>query len=106
MAIYVGDSLFKDVVMAQKAGVADVYAHYGKAHTKGEYELLRAVTHWPSEDVENEKKLTESDCHPTFTIDGGFSQLLALSTLRDTRALWFHPLKIKLRTSLRFGRQR
>jgi phosphoglycolate phosphatase-like HAD superfamily hydrolase len=78
MAIYIGDSLFKDVVMAQKAGVTDVYAHYGKSHTKAEYELLRAVTHWPSEDVENEKKLSESDVDPKFRIDGGFSQLLAL----------------------------
>jgi phosphoglycolate phosphatase-like HAD superfamily hydrolase len=73
-AIYVGDSLFKDVIMAQQAGVTDVYAHYGKVHTKAEYELLRAVTHWPSEDVENEKKLNESDVRPKVTIDGGFSQ--------------------------------
>ena len=64
--------------MAKKAGITDVYARYGKAHNKEEYELLRAVTHWSDEHVEEEKKLVETEIHPTYVLDGGFSQLLAL----------------------------
>ena len=44
--IYVGDSLFKDVAMAQDVGVDDVLAVYGKAQDRPEYQLLRGVTHW------------------------------------------------------------
>ena len=53
-ALYVGDSLMKDVTMAKRAGVTDVYAKYGIAHNRAAYELLRRVTHWPDSDVERE----------------------------------------------------
>jgi phosphoglycolate phosphatase-like HAD superfamily hydrolase len=76
--IYIGDSLFKDVIMAKKAGVIDVYARYGKAHHKEEYELLRAVTHWTDDHVQEEKGLNENTVNPRYALDGGFSQLLAL----------------------------
>jgi phosphoglycolate phosphatase-like HAD superfamily hydrolase len=44
--VYVGDSLFKDIAMALDAGVLDVWAKYGQAQHREEYELLREVTHW------------------------------------------------------------
>jgi phosphoglycolate phosphatase len=74
---YVGDSLMKDVAMAQQAGVADVWARYGVAHGQEEYELLRRVTHWTKEDVEREKKLTKADVRPTYTIEA-FDEILPL----------------------------
>lgn len=76
--VYVGDSLMKDVAMAQQAGVIDVHARYGTAHEKEEYELLRQVTHWPSEHVENEKRLDERTIHPSHVLEAGFSELLAI----------------------------
>lgn len=53
--IYVGDSLMKDVAMAQDAGITDVLAAYGAVQHKEEYDLLRKVSHWPDSAVTDEK---------------------------------------------------
>ncbi len=74
--IYVGNSLMKDVLMAQRAGVADVYAEYGNSFRPGQYDLLRQVTHWAAEDVEREKRLRTEDVRPSSTLAQGFSELL------------------------------
>jgi hypothetical protein len=74
--IYVGDSLMKDVLMAQKAGVKDVWAKYGQAQNREEYELLRRVTHWTLEDVEREKKLRSEAVKPSVALENGFGDLL------------------------------
>lgn len=73
-AVYVGDSLMKDIAMAQDAGVADVYAAYGDRRDSGAYELLRAVTHWPDADVQREKEVRPTS---TFVLDHCLAQLLA-----------------------------
>lgn len=78
-AIYVGDSLMKDIAMAQAAGVRDAFAAYGLVQERPEYELLRRVTHWTDEDVAREKALAEQpDVVPTFTLRNGFEEVLAL----------------------------
>jgi phosphoglycolate phosphatase len=77
--IYVGDSLMKDVLMAQQAHVLDVFAEYGKAQDRPGYEILRRVTHWTDEDVEREKQLkARYNVHPTYTLRERFSELLDL----------------------------
>jgi len=58
-ALYVGDSLLKDVAMAQDAGVTDVHAAYGVAQHREGYELLRRATHWTDQDVARERTLLE-----------------------------------------------
>lgn len=68
-SVYVGDSLMKDVAMAQQAGVTDVWARYGESHGKHEYEQLRRVTFWTAEDVERERALTAKDVRPTHIIN-------------------------------------
>lgn len=74
--IYVGDSLIKDIYMAQEAGIIDVYARYGVAHQIEEYNLLREVTHWTKEMVERERQLKESvDIKPTFILENNFSEI-------------------------------
>lgn len=75
--IYVGDSLVKDVTMAQHASVRDVWAAYGASHQKDEYELLRQVTHWTKEQVQREKLTRSDDVKPSFTLQSGFAELLA-----------------------------
>ena len=78
-SVYVGDSLMKDVLMAQEAGVTDVFAKYGLAQHRDEYELLRRVSHWTDADIEREKKLkAEHNVHPTYTLTERFSELLDL----------------------------
>jgi len=54
-AVYMGDSLMKDVAMAQQAHVTDVHARYGEVQQHPGYDLLRRVTHWTDEDVERER---------------------------------------------------
>ena len=75
-AVYVGDSLFKDVIMAKEVGVTDVYAEYGKAQDRPEYDLLRRVTHWTKEDVEREKRITKRKVVPTYILEYSFADLL------------------------------
>ena len=74
--LYVGDNLWKDVQMAQEAGVIDVHAAYGTAHTKEEYELLVKVTHWTDEDVAREKELKAHDMMAHATLEKHFDELL------------------------------
>ena len=75
--LYLGDSLMKDVAMAQAAGVADVYAKYGSSHHRADYELLRQVSHWKEADVLREKSLSTKDVIPTHSIES-FGELLAM----------------------------
>jgi FMN phosphatase YigB (HAD superfamily) len=81
--IYVGDSLFKDVAMAQDAGVDDVWAKYGQAQSRAEYQLLRDVTHWSDADVEREQRIKEREVNPTHTLANSFSELLRHFDFRD-----------------------
>jgi phosphoglycolate phosphatase len=67
--IYVGDSLLKDIAMAQDAGVTDVYAEYGRVQDKREYELLQQVSHWTEEMVQREKVTSKREVKPTFSIE-------------------------------------
>ena len=65
--VYVGDSLMKDVAMAIDCGITDVWAQYGQAHERQEYELLKKVTHWTEQDVERERRISSrEDVVPSF----------------------------------------
>jgi phosphoglycolate phosphatase len=68
--VYVGDSLMKDIAMAQAVGVLDIWAKYGEAHTRAEYDLLRAVSHWTPEVVERERRLSHEDVKASVAIRG------------------------------------
>ncbi len=77
--LYIGDSLIRDVAMAKEAGVKAAWARYGTRYDPSLWNLLVAVTHWSSEDVEREAKLREifRNVRPDFTIDA-FNELLAI----------------------------
>lgn len=75
-AIYVGDSLMKDVAMAKEASVTDVWAKYGVSKNDSRYDLLRKVTHWKKADVEREKQLTEVEVTANFVLKDSFIELL------------------------------
>ncbi|MER6285278.1 HAD family hydrolase [Streptomyces sviceus] len=78
-AVYVGDSLMKDVAMAQELGVHDVHAQYGVSHNRDGYDLLRRVSHWTPEEIEREKELsTRPTVTPSHVLTDGFSQLLTM----------------------------
>jgi len=76
--LYVGDNLMKDISMAQKAGVYDAYALYGKAQNRPAYELLRQVSHWSQNQIETERNILENVLvNPTYTLEVSFSEILA-----------------------------
>lgn len=77
--VYVGDSLMKDVAMAQDVGVLDVHARYGESHEREEYELLRRVTHWSEADVARERSISSGrEVMPMRAIDD-FADLLTIA---------------------------
>jgi phosphoglycolate phosphatase-like HAD superfamily hydrolase len=76
-AIYVGDSLVKDVAMAQAASVVDVFARYGDVRGRPGYALLRRVTHWSPAMMARSEGLREADIRPTHVLTGGFAELMA-----------------------------
>lgn len=76
--IYIGDSLMKDVAMAQKCNIIDIHAKYGVAQHKEEYELLRRVSHWTDRDVQIDKTIHETGLSypPSYVLCDSFSEIL------------------------------
>ncbi|MBF6169438.1 HAD hydrolase-like protein [Streptomyces gardneri] len=99
--VYVGDSLMKDAAMAQRTGAHDVHAQYGVVQNRAEYELLRRVSHWTDEDIQQEKAISAGrDLQANYTLAKTFRS--SCSTLISGRRSW------KRRTSpttLRCGRR-
>jgi HAD superfamily hydrolase (TIGR01549 family) len=58
-AVYVGDSLVRDIYMAKQAGVHSVWAKFGTVSDSTLWPRLVRVTHWTDADVEREKVLRE-----------------------------------------------
>ena len=81
-AVYVGDSLTKDVLVAQRAGVVDVYAAYGRAHERAQYQRLVDITHWTEADVRRERELRQHDVEPTYVVEH-FSDVLDIVSELD-----------------------
>lgn len=79
-ATYLGDSLMKDIAMAQAAGVLDVHAAYGQVQHQDEYDLLRRVTHWTDSDVEKERELAQpqNDVVPTIVCHEDIAEILPI----------------------------
>ena len=76
---YVGDSLMKDVAMAQSVGVIDVHAKYGEVQNLPEYGLLQRVSHWTQEDVDREIAISKfPHVSPSFVLSLGFADLLSI----------------------------
>ena len=75
-AVYVGDSLIKDVTMAQAAGVLDVFARYGDVRSRPGYGLLRRVTHWSPAMLARSEGIRQADVRPTHVLGDGFAELL------------------------------
>lgn len=76
-AIYVGDSLTRDIGMAKAAGVHAVWARYGTRFDRQHWDVLVRVTHWTDEDVKREELLKQAfrDVRPDQTIDS-FSEII------------------------------
>lgn len=73
--VYIGDSLSRDILMAQRCGAHDVLAKYGHDYDPYHYSELLKVTYWSEKEVEEETRLRETKVTPTFVV-GRFSELL------------------------------
>ena len=78
-ALFVGDSLVKDIGMANSVGVPSAHAAYGVAVARPEYELLRRVTHWSDSDVERERSLVGLGAPTPTYILSNYADLLEVS---------------------------
>ena len=75
--VYVGDSLMKDIAMANQVGVFSALAKYGEAQNRQEYELLRRVSYWTDEDIAREKEIIfRSTVEPTAYLHRSLAELL------------------------------
>lgn len=83
--IYIGDSLSKDIAMAQEAKVTDVYAKYGVSNHSQEYELLKQVTHWTQAEVDKEKSTHEHEVLPKYTLNASFVELLNYFSFKEEK---------------------
>jgi FMN phosphatase YigB (HAD superfamily) len=76
-AIYVGDSLMKDIAMAQDANITDAFAAYGAAQHREQYELLKKVTHWTEADVKREKDIiSRKEVVPSIVLKESLAEIL------------------------------
>jgi FMN phosphatase YigB (HAD superfamily) len=77
-AVYVGDSLTRDMKMAVDVGVKSIWARYGTRHAPGAYEKLVRVTHWTEEDVVRERALSVAAklVKPDFVAEKDFSDVV------------------------------
>jgi phosphoglycolate phosphatase-like HAD superfamily hydrolase len=55
--VYVGDSVSRDIYMAQSAGVRSAWARYGTAVDPVLWQKLVRITHWTERDIESEARL-------------------------------------------------
>lgn len=86
-AVYIGDSLTRDISMAKAAGVTAVWARYGLQYDASHWNILKRISHWSPEDVAREEKLRLSTrtVAPDYSLEK-FSELLELRMVRKLAA--------------------
>jgi phosphoglycolate phosphatase-like HAD superfamily hydrolase len=79
-AVYIGDSVARDVLMAKRAGVFAVWAAYGAEHSPAMYDALVRISHWTPEEVERERQLRNEAraVSPDFVAHREFSEVLSV----------------------------
>jgi phosphoglycolate phosphatase-like HAD superfamily hydrolase len=82
----VGDSLELDVLLAQKAGVVDIWARYGKSSAEPKnIQTIQRISTYTEEEAERYRQLRES-VKPTHIIDG-FSEIETIIGSRQPKQL-------------------
>jgi phosphoglycolate phosphatase len=79
-AVYIGDSIARDVLMAKRAGVLAVWAAYGAEHSPTMYEALVRISHWTPDEVERERQLRDEAkaISPDFIAHREFAEVLGV----------------------------
>lgn len=85
---YVGDSLSRDLLLAQRAGIRGIWARYGAVHDEKLRKQLYRITYWSDADVaaEEQLRLEASGLAPEFVIDSFDEVIDVVGLERDPRA--------------------
>jgi phosphoglycolate phosphatase len=77
-AIYIGDSLSRDVLMAKNAGIYSVWAKYGAVTDSEDYRKLVRISHWTKQDKEMDvqHKREAKGVFADHTIEKSFDEIL------------------------------
>lgn len=77
-ALYVGDSLARDIGMARLAGLRCAWASYGTRHSDSDWSLVVEVSHWSAEDIQRAAKAQEAlgNTNPDAVLTESFAELL------------------------------
>lgn len=71
-AVYIGDSLSKDMLMAKQAGITSIWCDFPRDDVQELYSKLVAISHWKEEDFQLEQQYKnewkENGCKPDYTI--------------------------------------
>jgi len=85
---YIGDSIAKDIVMAQDAGVFAIWAKFGTVVSAEMYERLVDISHWTDDDIAREKhhRSRASDVVPDFVCEKSLIEaLVPLTTFKENQ---------------------
>lgn len=75
--LYVGDSMTKDIQMANAAGVHSAFASYGTKFEAVLWQKLVTVTHWSPDDAKKESETHIQVAHPEAEVElASFSEIL------------------------------
>lgn len=77
-ALYVGDSITRDIYMAQQAGLHNSWARYGEMSRSSYWQKLLRVTHYTPERLAREMELSATRRARPETVIDSFAQLLKL----------------------------
>lgn len=82
--LYVGDSLSRDILMANSASIRSVWAKYGTRVDPVLWKKLVRITHWTSDDIEADAllKVEAARAHPAFEINS-FAEILNFFDIKD-----------------------
>lgn len=77
-ALYVGDSIARDIGMARQAGMRSAWAKYGTNHDPADWRQLVRVTHWTAEDVARVEDAQRrfGDCKPDVVLHENYAEVL------------------------------
>lgn len=76
-ALYIGDSITKDISMAKRAGVHAAWAKYGTQYDKELWEKLVRISHWDLDDLKRESQQRKDDIDFSPDVElGSFSELI------------------------------
>jgi phosphoglycolate phosphatase len=83
---YAGDSIARDILMAKRANIFSIWAAYGAQHDPEQYGKLVRISHWSSDEVALELRLTEEakNIQPDYIARTSFAEVLTALDIKTS----------------------